>query len=112
MIIHFKLKIAINPEALGTPPPRGLGTTIGKLQIWVRAELPERLPMLRDSKLGVLNEHGANQYETGLCNTKSNSADSDYIISRLKRDNPELAQKVIYGEISANQAAASVPPST
>lgn len=73
----------------------------------LEAKLPERLPMLRDSKLGVLNEHGGDRTSNQVDNINLNTGGTnpDYIISRLKRDNPELAQKVLFGKISANEAA-------
>lgn len=86
-------------------PPRGLGTTIGKLEVWVKAEMPDLLPILKDSKIPGLAGHGANQHSGGLRNTNSNGDTADYILARLKRDDPGLAQQLIDGEISAHEAA-------
>jgi len=36
---------------------------------------------------------------------KYSTSGQNYIIARLKRDNPEMAQKVLSGELSANKAA-------
>lgn len=54
---------------------------------------------------GDLAEHGANQHG-GVCDTKSTEqTDATYILARLRRDEPELAEKVLDGELSANAAA-------
>jgi uncharacterized protein (UPF0128 family) len=36
---------------------------------------------------------------------KYSTSGQNYIIARLKRDNPEMAQKVLSGELSAHQAS-------
>lgn len=89
-------------------PPRGLGTTIGKLEVWVKAEMPDLLPILKDSKIPGLAEHGINQHSGGGVNNTSidrGTSDPDYILARLKRDDPTLAQRLIDGEVTANEAA-------
>lgn len=55
--------------------------------------------------------------ESGTCITNRGNASADSILARLKRDNPDLAQQVINGEITANAAvarliAASVEPAS
>lgn len=92
-----------------TSPPRGLGTTIGKLEVLVRDEHPELLPYLKDSKIPPLRAHGENQH-VGIAPVNNNSleygtSNDAYIIARLKRDDPTLAKQVINGEISAHAAA-------
>jgi hypothetical protein len=74
----------------------------------------QRMKAMRD-RGGVLlkrNEqpigaHGANQHLGGSVTTSSLSDDrgSNYNLKRLKRDRPDLAEKVIAGELSANAAA-------
>jgi hypothetical protein len=54
-----------------------------------------------------LTEHGTNQYG-GADNANLNSPFGNlesYTISRLKRDRPDLAKKVIDGKLTANAAA-------
>ena len=57
----------------------------------------------------VARKNGTNQHSSPSGSrgtrptTKADTADS--ILARLKRDNPELAQRVINGEITANAAA-------
>lgn len=65
----------------------------------------------------ALPKNGANQYKSGFDNIKPTSPDwtnynktqggtsPAYALRRLKRDNPELAEKVIGGKLSANAAA-------
>ena len=59
----------------------------------------------------VARRNGTNQHSSpsGSSGTQPTSAtrrnDADSILARLKRDNPELAQQVINGEITANAAA-------
>lgn len=89
-------------------PPRGLGTTIGKLEVWVKAEMPELLPILKDSKIPGLAGHGGERgVGQGVNNTlvDRGTSNPDYILARLKRDDPEMAQKILDGELTANEAA-------
>ena len=55
---------------------------------------------------GDLAQHGANQHG-GLSDTNSTTEqpDATYILARLRRDKPEMAEKVMAGELSANAAA-------
>lgn len=81
-----------------------------------RDDLVERLALMRQTVVDLLNEpinpNGTNQHSERVlrCNTldpteeaRGNSA--DYTIRRLKRDNPELAKRVVAGELSPNAAA-------
>ncbi len=88
-------------------PPRGLGTTIGKLEVWVKAEMPDLLPILKDSKIPGLAEHGGEREkgQVRITNMNKQTDTADYILARLKRDNPTLAQRLIDGEVTANEAA-------
>lgn len=56
---------------------------------------------------GELAEHGENQYSEGGLSVANSSRipDATYLVSRLKRDEPELAEQVLTGKISANAAA-------
>jgi hypothetical protein len=54
----------------------------------------------------VLGKHGTNQYTGGgSVTTSSIGRGANYTLARLRRDHPELAERVIAGEISANAAA-------
>lgn len=58
--------------------------------------------------LAPLNSNGTNRFaKDRLRNTKptSDSDTADHVVQRLKRDNPQLAQQVINGTITANAAA-------
>ena len=72
----------------------------------------ERMAALRDTirrELGAepLAKHGANQHTEGRNNiTSSTRGDNpSYLTARLQRDAPDLAQKVLDGELSAHAAA-------
>lgn len=63
---------------------------------------------VRDFINEPLPQHGVNQYggdnvTSTNDNERGNSA--TYAIRRLKRDRPDLAEKVIKGELTANKAA-------
>jgi hypothetical protein len=59
-----------------------------------------------EKNLQPLNNHGVNQFnKTGHARACLKLGHSkEYVIPRLKRENPELAEKVINNEISATQA--------
>jgi len=74
----------------------------------------EEMNRLRSTVKDLLNpdaaEHGGDrkseEAQDQVRNTNSKSTDDEsYALRRLKRDHPELAQKVIGGEMSANAAA-------
>ena len=77
-------------EFVTSPPPRGLGTTIGKLEVWIREDAPELLAAIKDSKIPGLAKNGTNQYSSsGLDNIKPSGyggTNSTYLTARLKRD--------------------------
>jgi len=71
---------------------------------------------LRDKINSLLNPqlapHGVNQYGVDIINstTQTQGGDNpDYIIRRLKRDAPTLAESVIRGDMSALPAEARPP---
>jgi len=95
-------------EFVTATPPRGLGTTVGKLEVWVKEELPEYPPYLKDSKIPKAGKQGRpkNNEKVDIINLKVKGGTSEeYIISRLKRDDPGLAKQVMSGEITAHAAA-------
>jgi hypothetical protein len=56
--------------------------------------------------LGKHGEHGRGRPKDRDGNTSSkHQNDSDYVTARLARDNPELAEQVLAGELSAHAAA-------
>ena len=49
---------------------------------------------------------GTNQHSAGVDNVNSNGGnDQTYLVARLKRDDPDLAQEVVEGRMSAHAAA-------
>jgi len=86
-------------------PPWGLGTTNKILKSILEKDGPDVLDMVYHSEL---KEHGGDRKsgENQDSNTTlKNDRGKSYTIRRLKRDNPELAEKVKKGEMSANAAA-------
>ena len=85
----------------GFPPDELLAV----LRAHGRDELAARV---RSELGGELAEHGGDrktdQYQ-GSGATLIEGRDATYLVSRLKRDEPELAQQVLTGKISANAAA-------
>src|SRR5690349_16370874 len=65
---------------------------------------PGVLQMFR-AEVPLAAAHGANQYSEGLGNTNCSDANTaTYALRRLKRDHPELAERVVCGELSPNAA--------
>lgn len=63
---------------------------------------------LIDGAVVAAAPHGTNQHSGGSNTTSLSSSGgrgSNYTLKRLKRDRPDLAEKVIAGELSANAAA-------
>lgn len=104
------------------PPPAGCNLPANKLlkllEIEHRYEHQDsdwraRMDVLRQNVKGLLEgelepvNYVGRPSKDNLRNTKikSDSDDVEYAIRRLKRDAPELAERVIKGEISANAAA-------
>lgn len=48
--------------------------------------------------------HKANAGDTNI-SSLSSANDADYVVARLKRDDPDLAEKVVRGEVTPNAAA-------
>jgi hypothetical protein len=91
-----------------TSPPEGLGSTIGKLEVWMKEKMPKYRKAFKDSKIPVIAKQGRpNKDKENPDNIRFNSygTSESYTIARLKRDDPALARRVINGEISANEAA-------
>jgi hypothetical protein len=86
----------------GFPPDELLAV----LRAHGRDELAARV---RSELGGELAEHGeignGRSESRGSDTTSTVGRDATYLVSRLKRDEPELAQQVLTGKISANAAA-------
>ncbi len=100
------------------PYPDGLGWRVDDVRTVMRlrhkheqhtAAIRERMAWLRGRVTDLLNpaegSHGTNQHTSAVGNTKSTENDASYALRRLKRDAPELAQRVLAGELSAHAAA-------
>jgi hypothetical protein len=105
--------------------PEGLGTTADELKKIIELEHPhesgedwgKRAPWLRAEVKRLLNEDvaqvGPHGFGPGRGHTESvrdtnsleRSDTSVRTVARLKRDDPELAERVVKGEVSANAAA-------
>jgi hypothetical protein len=83
----------------------GLETSIDELRLYCRKH--DEVLKLINTEVQPVEEYGVNQH-TGGDNVTSSSARGNnptYALKRLKRDRPDLADKVIAGELSANAAA-------
>lgn len=119
-----KYKFFIHPETdeeirhetlddfLESKVPIGLQCTREDLRKWAEY-VPDRIKaVVKDELYMPLYENGGDRVsEQRVNNTVKNqgmirsTSGEHYIISRLKRDNPELAQKVLAGELSPHQAS-------
>lgn len=107
-------------------PPFGLGYSIKQLRALLQlehpgegsAEIRERMdamraevarliaddvPAAREHRGQTVAESNSRDGATNSTVTRSNHA--EYVVSRLKRDDPALAERVVNGEITANAAA-------
>lgn len=94
-------------QAAETPP----GATGGR-EGFPHAQRPSHAPADDAAMAGVvdLGRHGGDRRSIAvrnqIRNTKPRSSDTAaYVIARLNRDRPDLAEKVRVGELSANAAA-------
>ena len=87
----------------------GLGTSRDALVGWVREQDPDVASAVERAwrdEVPAANRNG--RPIQNLRGTKVKESDtSDTVLARLKRDDPETAQKVINGELTANAAARS-----
>ena len=83
---------------------QGLESSISDLLLYCRKH-PEVAELIR-REVGAAAEHGANQHRGGdSVATSSDDRGATYALRRLKRDHPELAEKVVSGKLSAHAAA-------
>jgi len=95
-------------DFLESKVPIGLQCSREDLKKWAEY-VPDRIKAVVKDEL--YDEIGAQGRPIKVVNNNNNnsymksSSGEHYIISRLKRDNPEMAQKVLSGELSAHQAS-------
>lgn len=83
---------------------QGLESSIADLLLYCRKH-PKVAELIR-REVGAVAEHGTNQHtEGGSVTTSSDDRGATYALRRLKRDHPELAEKVVAGKLSAHAAA-------
>lgn len=91
--------------------PRGLGSRLGQLLALCGDddELRARVQRAYDEEIQPLAKHGGDRRSSstqGNQITSKRRGDSrDYVIARLERDDPQLAQRVKRGEITATAAS-------
>jgi len=94
-----------------TQPPKGLGGKARQLLALCGTDdvLHARVERLVRGEIEPAAVHGTNQYTSGESTTHSTGdmakRDASATVARLKRDDPELAEKVVNGEMSAYAAA-------
>jgi hypothetical protein len=90
-------------------PPRGLGGRVSQLIALCGTDkkLADLVKRMAREAIPAVNPHGTNQHGGG--GTASSDRDergtADDLTSRLKRDDPELAERVVAGDITPNAAA-------
>lgn len=102
-----------NLKALITERPiKGWGQDPAKIEAVIK-DNPEALAMFREAMVEKPGGDGSNQYEVkhdGISDNITNSilergTSKAYTVSRLKNNRPDLFEKVVSGELSANAAA-------
>ncbi|MCW7941629.1 hypothetical protein AAW14_06165 [Streptomyces hygroscopicus] len=102
-------------------PPFGLGYSIKQLRALLQLQHPgegateirERMEAMRAEVARLIAEDVIPAQNVGRPEATSNvhatninrSDSSEYVVARLKRDDPDLAERVVNGEITANAAA-------
>lgn len=87
----------------------GLGTSRDALVAWVREQDPVVADLVERAwrdEVPAANPTGTNQHSReGHVSHDPTGQRADGILARLKRDDPDMAQQVVNGELSANAAA-------
>lgn len=86
----------------------GLGTSRDALVAWVREQDPVVADLVERAWRGEVpaaNKVGRPENNVGATNIRDKANQSDHILARLKRDDPDMAQAVIDGQLTANAAA-------
>ena len=99
-------------EFVETPRWKGLGTTKTALVAWTReqdADVAEAIETVWRGEVPAMPRRGEVGRGRDRCGaTTSNDVDrneADGILARLKRDHPDLAARVVAGDLTANAAA-------
>lgn len=86
-------------------PPWGLGWPEQMVKAFLTPEKASLYLTMQGEKRPLYQNGGdRSKGSSGTCTTENRGNSSTYKIQRLKRDAPEYAEKVIRGELSANQA--------
>ena len=86
----------------------GLGTSRDALVAWVREQDPVVADLVERAwrdEVPAANNHGTNRHTESRHSATGSTERADGILARLKRDDPQLAQAVIDGQLTANAAA-------
>lgn len=90
----------------------GLGTSRDALVGWVREQDPDTASAVERAwreEVPAANKRGGDQvseaHRSSATQSVTEKNDADSILARLKRDDPDMAQQVVNGELSANAAA-------
>lgn len=103
-VVHDSFK-----SFLESGSPRGLGGRRGQLMALCGNDeiLKGRVQQVLDGEVAPAAAPGGDrrsgEFQAGGIKLNANSA--EYVLARLKRDDPALAQRVVDGELSANAAA-------
>lgn len=95
-------------EFVEAEPPKGLGGRVSQLVTLCGTdeELRTRVERMAKEEIppaGPVGRPSADSEKVGGTNIKANQV--EHVVARLKRDVPELAERVVSGEVSANAAA-------
>jgi hypothetical protein len=90
-------------------PNAGLGlsvqTFVGLLEDTNVPEVAQRVRVAVLDGLPEANPNGTNRFSLSGTKATSGQPDSGYVVSRLKRDDPQLAAQVVEGKLTPNAAA-------
>lgn len=96
-------------DFIETPPLEGLGTTVDTLRRLVVHDTEVAVILDRTLKelIPPIAKHGGDRKSNQGSVTTLNEEDrgAEYALRRLKRDRPDLAERVVNGNLSANAAA-------
>jgi hypothetical protein len=93
------------PEFVAAHPPRGLGGEVSQLVALCGTDrdLVKKVKRLAKEAIPAANPHGGNNQQRATSLGDPDTADK--VTARLKRDDPELADRVVSGEVTPNAAA-------
>lgn len=106
-VVHTSFRAFVEAK-----PPGGLGSRLGQLKALCgsRQDLAERVQRMFDEEIRPATTHGGDRRSGAIqvdpVNLKTQGGNSrEYVIARLERDDPQLAQQVKRGEITATAAS-------